>query len=268
MKKTICILFALILTLTLAACGGDGGGIRYTTTPSDNSGGGTYNDTPSAQAPAGNEPSETAPSQSSGDGGIPEGAVMASLIKWMKDGTYSFDYTMTAEGLGETMSGSGSMAADGDKTAMSQEMTVDGQRIRSRTIRHGDKMYVIDDENKTIMEMSGMDAMEGMIEDYSGMALTGTGTGEINGKTLPYEEYTLDALGATTKYFLDGGEVYGMVTEVDGMKTTMILSNVKDKPSAGAFDLPSGYTDPFDLSGFGLDGFDISQYLPDGFTMP
>ncbi|MDR0293679.1 MAG: hypothetical protein LBH95_05950 [Oscillospiraceae bacterium] len=41
MKKTICIFLALILTLAFAACDGNGGGIRYTTTPSDNSGGGS-----------------------------------------------------------------------------------------------------------------------------------------------------------------------------------------------------------------------------------
>ncbi|MDR0315262.1 MAG: hypothetical protein LBH71_04865, partial [Oscillospiraceae bacterium] len=82
------------------------------------------------------------------------GQAMDSLINWMKDGKFSYDYTMTSEGPEGKVDGSGSMAMDGDKLSVSTELTVDGKLVKSRFIQKDDKTYVIDEGSKTIMEMA------------------------------------------------------------------------------------------------------------------
>jgi hypothetical protein len=90
--------------------------------------------------------------------------------------------------------------------------------------------------------------------------------GEINGQTLPYEEYAENCTGAVVRYYLDGGQVYGIETNDEGYKTVMIITNPSNSVPAGAFDLPEGYTemDPFGGAGGGLP----EDYLPDDFEMP
>jgi hypothetical protein len=168
---------------------------------------------------------------------------MDSLIKWMMDGTFSYDFSMTSEGNGEKSESSGSMATDGNNLAMTSEMTVEGQAVKSRIIIKDGTTYIIDDASKLIMTaQGGMNPTEGMMTDYSGIAKTGEGTGEIDGKTLPYEEYTESETGATVRYYIDGGQVYGIESAYEGYKTVMIITNAKNSVPSGAFDLPEGYT--------------------------
>jgi hypothetical protein len=247
MKKRLALALALAMMLTLAACGS-------TETPAANTGNNapapsaaTAKDEPDTVAqPEVTEPETVAepktlePDTTAQTQGI-EGDAMASLISWMKSGTYSYDFTMTSESADGTITATGSIAVDGGKVSTTQETTYDGQTVTSRTILKDDKTYIIDDANKMIIIMSGInEEMTGEImTDYTGITKTGEGEGEIDGKTLPYEDYTVE--GYVVRYFLDGGEVYGMETDAEGFKTVMIITNAKSSVPADAFDLPEGY---------------------------
>ncbi len=256
MKKRIIIVLALMLVLSLAACGG-----------------GADNSAPPAGDTQNSGNSATTPPPLQDESGTPSnageaGQAMTSLIKWMMDGTFSYDFTMMSEGPDGRTESTGSMAMDGDRMAISTEMTVEGQAVKTRIIKHGETMYMIDDIQKFIMEISGSaQATEGMMTDYSGIVKTGDGMGEINGRSLPYEEYAEGDTNATVKYFLDGGNVYGIVSEYEGYKTTMIITNPSDKAPAGAFDLPTGYSDMGSFDTQGSAG-SLEDYLPDGFETP
>ncbi|MDR1736481.1 MAG: hypothetical protein LBR85_06405 [Oscillospiraceae bacterium] len=259
MKKLIVVALALVLTVSLAACGGNGASAPPVSSrtsnpppPSD-----TQNPNP---AP----PTQSAATQPSG-GEVPGGQSVDSLIDWMTDGTYSYDFKMISEGSDGKFEGSGSMAADGGNMAQTTEMTVEGQSVKSSVIIKDGVTYIIDDASKMIMTMpGGANPNEGMVTDYSGITLVGSGTGEIDGKTLPYEEYAEDVSGASVKFYIENGEIYGIESEAEGMKTVMTLTNQSDSVPSGAFDLPSGYT-TIDAGGMGNFG---GGYLPEGFEMP
>jgi outer membrane lipoprotein-sorting protein len=174
---------------------------------------------------------------------LPEGEAMASLISWMIDGTFSFDFEMTGESAEGTLSATGSLALDKTNIALVQNAEQDGQIMSAKIIIKDGITYIIDDASKMILSMAGVseESLGGMVGDYSGIVKTGSGTGEINGKNLPYEDYTTD--GQLVRYFLDGGDVYAIQTEIDGYKTTMFISNASGNVPSGAFDLPEGYTE-------------------------
>jgi hypothetical protein len=253
MKKIIALALTLVLALSLAACGG---GTSATNPPAgsapatqETTAPPVENTTPESPPPAktADNDSTTPPADntpgSDNEAQEPSGKAMDSLIAWMMDGTFSYDYTLTSEGPDGKTEGSGSMAMDGDNIAAASEMTVEGQTVKARVIIKDGTTYIVDDVNKFIMTApSGMDATQGMMTDYSGIAKIGEGTGEIGGKTLPYEEYAESETGATIRYYLDGGQVYGIESEYEGYKTVMIISNPKNSAPAGAFDLPEGYT--------------------------
>jgi hypothetical protein len=253
MKKLTALILAAVLPLALAACGsGSGGG----------SGGGGSSRRPS---------SSSSQNDSTQPGGSASGEAMNSLAKWMIDGSYSYDFRMYTEGPEGRYEGIGSAAMDGDKIATRQEMIIDGQKMKSWVIVKGGVSYILYEDSKSYMTIPAEDAMDdGLVEDYSGIVKTGEGTGEIDGRRLPYEEY-FEGSGVTMRYYLDGGDVYGIVTEAEGYKTTMILSNISSKAPAGAFDIPAGYTDMGSLIpsfDFDFDDFDIDDLLPSGFEWP
>jgi len=252
---------ALILVFALAACGGgdksaptgdaaaDAPAQTEDAAAADEA---TQTDAPAETAeepatetesePAAEEPAAPEEESAAGTG---DGQAMASLIEWMMGGTFSYDYETTTVGPDGTTSGTGSMAMDGGKMAVTSQMTIEGQATTSKIIILDGATYVVDDASKLILKMSnaGAEVTGGMMTDYSNIEKIGEGEGEIGGKTLPYEEYKEAQTGATVKYYLDGGQVYGIVSEYEGYVSTMIISNPSNSVPAGAFDLPSGYTE-------------------------
>jgi hypothetical protein len=168
-----------------------------------------------------------------------------SLITWMMGGTFSYGYTMTSVGPEGTTEGSGSMAMDGNNMAITSIVTGAGQAVSSKVIIKDGVTYTIMDAEKAIMKMEGigLEATFGMMNDYSSITKTSEGTGDINGKTLPYEEYTETTTGSIVRYYLDNGQVYGIESTAEGYTTTMIISNPMNSVPAGVFDLPVGYTE-------------------------
>jgi hypothetical protein len=230
MKKTLTLLLSLLMLFSLAACGG--GDAANSSAPAASE--------PVASAPADTAPVAPTPAPAAPDA-VPTGDAMAALISWMMDGTYAYDYKMTSSGPDGEMTATGSMAMDGGKMSMVQQVEQDGQTISSHIILKDDKTYIIDQASKTIIAMQGLneEALGGVVTDYSGIAKTGQGEGEIDGKTLPYEEYTQE--GEIVRYYLQDGQVYGIETTYEGYTTLMIITNPQSSVPAGAFDLPEGY---------------------------
>lgn len=205
-NKIFILFLILILAVSMAACGGS----------KDDSDIAASDDTQSAEA-------------------------MDSLIQWMEGGTFSYDFKMIMEYEGTTTEATGSMAMDNGNYAMSTETEVDGNAVKARTIIIDDKMYVIDDANKLIISMTSVsaDMTGGMPTDYADMEKIDSGKGEVDGKTLPYDEYTIE--GYKVKYYMDGDNVYAIESEAEGAKSTMIITNAKKSVSKDVFELPEGY---------------------------
>ena len=220
MKRLTVILLALVLTLSLVSCGGGASG-------------------PETQ---GGDRESHVSIILNGDG---DGDAIAPLIGWMKGGTFSYDYVSTFVSEEMTMEMTGIMAMDGEKMAMTSESDLGALVVKSKVIFRDGYTYVVDDDKEMIMIFTGfnVDMAGGAIKDYSGMVKTGSGTGEIGDKTLPYEEYLESLSGSKIKYFIEDGQVYGTISELDGAITTMMITNAKNSVPAGIFDLPAGYVE-------------------------
>ena len=234
MKRIFVFLLVVVLVFALAACGGGGSDsdVSEPIVPLD--------------IPALLDEEEPAlDDDGPADGAGPD--LLDTLICWMIGGTFSYDFESTVTGGGETIEQVGTMAVDGSNFAIASEMSVAGEKVKSKIISKDGKMYVIDDENRMVIIMSGMsglgDMLEGTMTDYSGIEEVGSGMGEIGGKTLPYVEYRESELGSIVKYYMDGGQVYGIESEFEGYKSVLIITNASNKVPAGAFDIPSGYTE-------------------------
>lgn len=231
MKKILACIFAFALMLSLAACGAKEAVQDAVRDVLDET-----------SAPAGSsEPAASTPAAPSSEAAPAGGAAMESLIDWMRGGTFSYDFTLTSEYEGQRTEGSGSMAMDGGNMAMAMEQTVEGATTQSRILILEGETYIIDDASKLIMKMGAAspEFTGGVPTDYGDIELVGTGEGEVNGRTLPYEEYTAE--GVSVKYYMDGGAVYAIESNYEGAYSLMIITNASGTVPAGAFDMPEGY---------------------------
>jgi len=177
-------------------------------------------------------------------GGNDDNVITAeSLIDWMKGGTFSFDYKIIVETGGQETEGTGAMAIDQGRFAMRSVMDAGGVEMNMRMVMKDDVMYMVDDNAKTYMAMptTTPDAAGGMNADFTVMEKTGSGEGEVDGKTLPYEEYAVE--GSPIKFFMDGDTVYAIVNETGGSTATMIITNASKTVPAELFDIPDDYQD-------------------------
>ena len=177
----------------------------------------------------------TAGDDADADGGTEQ---EIALVQWMMAGKFSFDYDMYfGDESDYEFLASGSLSIDGDNYAARMDMF----GISTRIIRTGGRQYSVDDENKLIMDLTGMDQDDFMSDDYSNLVFSSAGTGTVLGKNLPYQRYTVKGSPGTVTYYLDGKDVYGIASEANGFGVLLIIKNVKNSVPGGVFDLPSGY---------------------------
>jgi len=170
------------------------------------------------------------------------GGAMGSLIDWMKDGTYSYDYRQISEYEGTTSESSGSMTASGGNLAVITN--ADGQN--SRVIIKDGTMYLVMDDQQLVMTLGAgdIDLSDMGMFDYSKIELIGEGTGDVDGKTLPYEEYAIHDDGSediNVKYYMEGGQVYAIESSWMGSKSVMIITNASGSARNEMFEIPSDY---------------------------
>ena len=252
-KTFIALLIVFAFTLMLASCTGKAD--KPTPAPAP-----AATEAPAA-APAPASPITDTASEAPAAPAVPT----APLIGWMAEGRFYYEFTMTSVGPdGETRI-SGSVASDGGNTSMRTVASAEGITLSQRVLVKDGAAYMINDENKSYASLPDTDEPEMIVTDFSNITPVGSGTGEIDGKTLPYEEYATSEQGETVRYYIDNGEVYGIVSEDGEYKNVMIIKNQSRNAPAGEFELPAGYTET-DL--FGAVGFDMSDLMPEEFELP
>jgi hypothetical protein len=134
------------------------------------------------------------------------------------------------------------MAIDDTKVCVDQYLDQGGETMHVSVIMKDEMTYLVDEGSQSIFAMAGLNdsLLGGVVTEYEGIEKTGEGEGTVDGKTLPYVEYSED--GGTVRYYLENGSVYAMETVSDGYTTTMLISNASNTVPAGVFDLPEGYT--------------------------
>jgi len=169
---------------------------------------------------------------------------LGALAELMNSEKYSYDLITKVEHEGETITETVSLAKDGENYAISMK----GNEGEYRIIYKDGVTYMIIEAEKIVMEQTGgqdvvfgmlkeQDEMAEMLGKYSNIEKVGSGTGEIDGKTLPYEEYDSD--GYKSKIYMENGQIYAMETE----NQIKIIKNASKSVPAGTFEIPTeGYT--------------------------
>ncbi|MDR1834726.1 MAG: hypothetical protein LBQ96_02875, partial [Fusobacteriaceae bacterium] len=151
-------------------------------------------------------------------------------------GPGSFDFSAQVSGAGVNMAMKGSIAIEGKNVAV----TMDLGGMKMKVLSKDGASYMITDAQKMMMKMpAGQDATQGLQTDFSDLKKTGEGKGEVNGKTLPYEEYEMQ--GKKAKFYVSDGKVYAIESAEQGAKSLMIIENLKAGVPKGTFDFPAGY---------------------------
>ncbi|MCL2514267.1 MAG: hypothetical protein FWF08_10230 [Oscillospiraceae bacterium] len=219
MKKFFAITLALVLALSLAACGNSGknNGDTGITSPA-----GAENTT----AKTGNNDSATANS--------PSGTGKA--FSYFNGGTFHMKAKSEVQGIQMEME----YYAKGSNMAVISE--AGGEKTRMIT-RDG-KIYVVMDESKSYIDYSenSMFSQSSSSKDISaeGKAMTGSGTAQFNGKNLSYEEYEIND-SSKQQYFFDGNDLAGIRTLTNEDTVDIIIVSIdKDVPDS-IFEVPEGY---------------------------
>lgn len=209
MKKFVILTIAL--ALLLGACGG---GNKQ---GSDAGGGSTQGGDTSAAV----------------SGAAAAGGKASSFFGMFSSGTYHMKAKMVGDGGIETTMES---FVKGDLMANTVEMGGE----ETKMILRDNKMYIVNDRDKTVMTLPMMDGMADDTVKTDGMNITGSGTAVFNGKNLPYEEYS-DGEGSKAQYFMDGNNLAGIRTITSGSNVDLIILVLDQNVPGNVFDIPSGY---------------------------
>jgi hypothetical protein len=166
--------------------------------------------------------------------------VVEDFSKAFEKSGVQFDFVVkvAVTGLGQEMEFKGSMAMKGENALTDIDMGM----MKLRMLKIGKDIYMLNDAQKNIMKLPSDQKQQqtpGMIDNFSNMKKVGEGKGEINGKTLPYLEYTTN--GAPSKFYIENNKIYAIEGGEEGVKSQMILSNLKDSVPDSTFQFPSGY---------------------------
>ncbi len=223
MKKFFILILTLILVLSLVSCGSDGKNATAGET---------------AQTP-GTSPTDPAT-------GKPLDVVKNFFTDLMGGESFSYDFIMITESEDDSHKMTGSVAVEGENMSMQANVEEGGDVFPIRFMIVDGTMYLVDEANKLIMEMKvgeGMDSGfgEGLILDYEPKPKTGEGVGEINGRNLPYEEFTDEESGEKVRFYLDGNKVYGMESNEGDFTIQLVIENPQKNVPKDAFLLPEDY---------------------------
>lgn len=225
MKKIMLIALSAALVFSLTSC----------------SGGGSVKGNASA---AGSKTAESA-AQSGKTGAGEDKLLSGSFVNIMKSGKFLMRYKTSVD--------IGDGKADAEITA-----AVDGKNvgtvyksddISTHTILRDNVLYFLDDEKKTYIRMntgisSGQNGQIPKTGDLTGtedLKYTGSGTAQINGKTLPYEEYVSG--GTTMRFFVNGRDLYAISSKSEGVEMQMIILELSGSIPDGLLSIPAGYTE-------------------------
>ena len=248
MRKLFALLLALMMALSLAACGG---GDDDKTPSNDNKIPSSQQQQQEDKTPEA-DPVEDEPEDKSGEtqnpdaqqGGVPIdlsgflGTKTGKFYSQFADGRMYMEYEMEMEGQVMSMIS----ATNGDKTY--SETKMDGASM-GVSIMDGEDMYTIDHASKMVIKMSlGANAqtIAGAVLEESDVDMGDfkTGTREIDGKTYDTEEWIVD--GAASIFCFDGDDLAYMIGVFEGEEMVMKIVEASEKVDDSLFEIPEDYT--------------------------
>jgi hypothetical protein len=171
------------------------------------------------------------------------GDEVMDFINNMATGSFYFDFELYTDAESSGEEGYGSIAVDGDKIAMVVTAEESGVEMTMGVIVKDGKTYLIsvDDEYVLATEGSEFDLTEEFVDlDFDGVVFEGRGEGEVNGVTLPYEEYSEDG-SDTVRFYLSDGMVYAIESYDGDITSTMIIENFTTDVDADYFEIPEDF---------------------------
>jgi len=163
----------------------------------------------------------------------------------MKSGKYLMHYKTKMTVENNIVESEVTMATDGTSTSM----ITNAGGMDNHIIVKGDTLYMLNDSAKTYIKMSiagtGAVGTASNVKsekiNTSGIVYTGKGKGELNGKTLDYEEYKTDE--GTIRYYFENNKLYAIVFKAADSKSEVVMEIIEltDKVTAEMFEIPSGY---------------------------
>ena len=237
MKKMMFVL-PIMLFLILSGCGS----LQEVTAPSETQ-------RSSAQASF----SEPAPA-SSGEPALPDeksGSLTADYPGIFDGGSYLLHYKGTITFEGQTIESDVTFATDGTDTSVINVM--DG--MTAHILVKDGVTYQIDDGARTYYAVAETDGTENVLS-IADKDSVGKGTGNVDGKGLPYEEYRLG--DETTRFYFNDSKLYAVSTKTPDSESLMIVLELTDQVPASALTIPAGYTE---ISGTAVPGGQIPDDL-------
>ena len=215
MKKTAAILCAVIMALSLAACGGN-----------------------SAQQAAKSAGQNTPSSQPKAEGKAAgqDNLLSDGYVSIMKSGKFLIRYKSTFTVEDETMDAEITTATDG-KTV---DTIMKAKSMNTHTIFKDNALYMLDDASKTYSKMNASAKSSKIgLTDTEGLTYIGKGTGTVNEKNLPYEEYKTG--DETMRFFIEGKNLYAIVSKTKEEEMVMTVLELTGKIPAGMLSVPADY---------------------------
>jgi len=173
------------------------------------------------------------------------------LIDWMDTGTFGFDFRVITTIDGSVMEEkTGSMAVKDNMVYISLNDT-DGNRDNITSIIKNGIVYDVNDRFETVSAMPFIKEIStgGLVINYGGIEFTNSGTGEIDGKTLPYDEYSKND-DTTVRFYIENGRIFGIESiawtpqcdvPLPHITNILIIANASGNIPDKIFELPYGY---------------------------
>ena len=118
-------------------------------------------------------------------------------------------------------------------------LTTEG--IEMRIVYKNGKSYAVADVEKiAYVTDADTDVDIGYASDTDDMTYLGEGSGDFRGKTYQYDEYK-DKDGYRVFFYVDGGELKGIRSMIDGEEADMEIISLDKNISDTVFDIPSNY---------------------------
>lgn len=166
-----------------------------------------------------------------------------SYAEILSSGKYYIDCTAVIEYEGMTLTNPMLIAVDGENSSISVSSDLSGAMQTIRTLTFDGAVYMINDEQRSYMQIDDAQVSNSFNTDFSDMKYIGEGNEKFDGSEHDFIEF--DCGGDSVKLFFDNDRLIGMTRSIaDGeisqtvLKISGISQNIPDRLVA----MPLGYT--------------------------
>jgi hypothetical protein len=226
LNKKIILSFTIVLAFSLVFCGCGG-------TPKSNG-------SSSVQSSSESRSTTSSSAQSEKAGSAQGKLLSAGYVDIMKTGKFLIHYKASITNEGKKIEAEITTAIDGKNMANIMKAS----DLSTHTVFKDNTFYLLDDKNKTYFKMSAGQTQQSSqtenFENTTDLKYVGNGTGTVNGKTLPYEEYSTSD-GTSLRFFMDGKNLYAITSKTKDEQMEMIILELTGKIPDGMISIPSDY---------------------------